>query len=180
MLMFVEGSMERQFVNANFKYVHAIPIQNGITWSVDQLCKQIVNNYLAFDYFGDIFVWLDREGRAETCDEIKAHIRSSLTDVGADPLRIYILVNDRMTENTILADEAVIMAEFGLGNYEYNHEGRNGKSRLKDLYRDIDVNYKEMVHGTKLLKKIRLRNASLKSPSVSSFFEDCDIDCWWF
>ncbi len=172
--------MERNFINSNFKYIRVVPISNGITWTCERLCNQITTSYLALDYHGEVFVWLDREGRTETSDAIRSNIRAALINSGADPNRIYILVNDRMTENVILSDESVIVDEFGLDEYLYISEGQRGKSILKTLYKEKDVNYKEMVHGCNLLKKIRLSNCAINSPAVSSFMEDCGLNCWWF
>lgn len=180
MLGFIEGSMERQFVNANFKYVTAVPVQNGITWTCERLCSQIVTAYRAFDYNGDVFVWVDREGRNETAPELRDAIRNALIGAGADPLRLYVLINDRMSENIILADEQAVSEEFDFEDYNYEFEGRGGKGILKRFYKDLGINYKEMVQGAKLLKKIRLSNSAQKSPTVQSFLDQCGLECWWF
>ena|SRR3990167_1742263 len=180
MLVFAEGSMERKFIHENFKYVRVVPVSNGICWNCDRLSRQIVTNYRALDYYGDVFVWLDREGRAQSSEEIKGEIRAALIEAGADPQRLYILVNDRMTENVILADESAIRSEFDKPDYTYEFEGLGGKTKLRALYAENGENYKEMVQGSKLLKKIRLTNSALSSPSVSSFLQECSLDCWWF
>ena len=180
MIGFIEGSMEKQFLNLNFDYLRVIPIQNGIQWTCNQLCNQIVNAYLALNYHGDVFVWLDRERRTETAAFIRSEIRASLIASGADPDRLYILVSDRMVENMILADEVAIRQEFNDPTYVYNYEGSGGKHILKTMYRAQDVNYKEMVQGAKLLKKIRVSNSAANSPSVAAFYDECGLNCLWF
>src|SRR5688572_21882293 len=99
MLAFVEGSMERVFINSNFKYITVVPVSNGISWSLPALCGQIVGFFKLRNFYGEVIVWLDREGRAESAEEIGDAIRNSLIDAGADPQRIHLLVCDRMTEN---------------------------------------------------------------------------------
>ena len=179
MLAFVEGSMERQFVSANFKYVNVVPVHNGITWSTDQLCKKISSDFKASNFNGPVFVWLDREGRTELAAEIREAILSSLIEAGGQQDNIHVMINDRMSENFILSDEQVIREEFELPTYEYDFEGQNGKYILKKMHRDIGINYKEMVHGARLLKKVRIERASIKSPSVQLFLSNFFRECWW-
>ena len=179
MLAFIEGSMERQFVNSNFKYVRVVPVQNGITWSSERLCRQIETSFKAFDYAGEVVVWIDREGRDISAADLRNEIRATLINCGADPSKVYVLVNDRMAENLILSDESAIISEFGNDGYKYEHEGFNGKRRLRDLYLKKSVNYKEMIHGVKMLKKIRISNCAINSPSVLDFYNEFNRDCWW-
>lgn len=179
MLAFVEGSMERQFINANFKYIRVVSVSNGITWTVERLCEQITTSYKAFDYNGETFVWVDREGREATAGEIRADIQQSLLNAGADPDRLHVLVNDRTSENVILADEDAIRDEFDKPDFIYTYEGQNGKRYVKDLYRESGDVYKEMVQGVRLLKKIRLSKSALNSPCVNDFVSSVNTDCWW-
>lgn len=171
--------MERQFINLNFKYVRVVTVQNGITWTTDRLCQQIVTAYLAYDRPGDVIAWLDREGRQETAADIHAAITLALVSAGAPPAAVHVLVNDRMSENVILADEQAIIAEFGDNAYTYTHEGINGKHLLKTLFRRKGINYKEMVDGVKMMKKIRLSRSAAKSPSVARFLTTFTRPCWW-
>lgn len=182
MIAFVEGSMERQFINANFKYVHVVPVLNGITWTVPRLCSQIETAYSALNFHGETFVWLDREGRVEPAADIKNDIRATLINAGADPNRLFILVNDKMSENIILADSTLMQGEFGDPNYAYAHEGQNGKRFLAEKFADTGVNYKEMIHGVRMLKRMRMSNAAMNSASAESFLNDfgaSGINCWW-
>jgi hypothetical protein len=179
MLAFVEGSMERQFLNSNFKYVRVVPVKNGISWSKEQLARQIVSAYLAYDKPEEVVVWLDREGRTDSVEELRQYLISELTSAGSQLMQTHVLVNDQMSENIILADEDVIRDEFGDEAYVYRHEGLNGKSRLKDYFKTKDINYKEMINGAQMLKKIRLRNCARSSACVQSFLTTFDRECWW-
>lgn len=179
MIAFVEGSMERQFLNANMNYVHVVPVQNGISWNLERMCLQISTAYQALNRNCDVIVWIDREGRSETSHEIGDQIRDALISCGADPLAIHLLINDRMVENVILADENAIRDEFGDPNYIYSFEGHSGKSILKAMFGSIDINYKETNHGVKLLKKIRISRSSQKSPTTARFLSTFTQDCWW-
>lgn len=172
--------MERQFVNSNFKYIRVVPLDNGISWSIDQICNKISTTYRALNLNCTVIVWLDREGRTETSEQIRDQIYQALINLGAEPQNIRIMVCDRMTENVILADEKVIAELFEIDDYEYSHEGQNGKYILKEFYKNKNINYKEMKEGVALLKRIRLDRASEKSASVARFRSDWGADCWWF
>lgn len=179
MLGFIEGRMERQFINNNMKYVHVVPINNGITWTVDRLCSQIATAYRALNMQCEIFVWIDREGRQQSSYEIFSAVRDTLLSCGANPDSIHIMIYDRMTENLILADEVLIKEEFNDPDYTYQHEGRSGKTILKEMYNQLGVAYKEMDHGVHLLKKVRVSRSAENSPSASRFLQTFDKDCWW-
>lgn len=179
MIAFLEGSMEREFVNRNFRHIRVIPVYNGITWTTERLCMQIVTGFRALDILDEVVVWLDREGRTEPCSDISAAIRNALIEAGADADRIHILVNDRTAENVILADEDLMRAEFSDATYAYGTEGQNGKSIIKGMYRNAQQHYREMQHGVRLLKRVQLANSATCSQSVASFLETFDRECWW-
>ena len=179
MIAFVEGSMERQFLNNFMKYVHVVPVSNGITWTVDRMCGQITTAYEALDLPGTVFVWIDREGRVETALEIYDRIRISLLNAGAPPEDTHILINDRMSENVILADEQIIRAEFGDPEYTYTMAGLSGKAKLKTMFGNRGIHYRETNHGIKLLKKIRLSRCALACASTARFMETFVSECWW-
>lgn len=179
MLAFIEGSMERQFVNLNFRYIRVVPVMNGITWTVDRLCSQIVTAYKALDLDSEVIVWLDREGRSETSEFMYVRIRESLIEAGADPDRLHILVADRMSENVILSDEEVMKAELDTSEYSYSYEGANGKHVMRSLYNSNGKPYSETREGVKLMKKIRLTRCAVTSPSVARFMGTLNRECWW-
>lgn len=85
-----------------------------------------------------------------------------------------------MTENAILADEDFIKKEFDLKEYKYDSEGKNGKHIISELLRNKNISYKETFHGVEFLKKIRLSNSAINSPSVNNFVSNLNIPCWWF
>lgn len=179
MLAFVEGSMERQFLNSNFKYVRVVPVRNGISWSKEQLAKQIVSAYLAYDKPEEVVIWLDREGRSESAEDLRQFLIKELTSAGSKPQMTHVLVNDQMSENIILADESAIRLEFGKLEYSYIYEGHNGKSKLKEYFKEKGINYKEMTNGAQMLKKIRLNNSAQSSACVRSFLTTFKRPCWW-
>jgi hypothetical protein len=179
MLAFVEGRMERQFINSNMKYVHVVPVQNGISWTLERMCLQITTAFEALDMNCAVAVWIDREGRAEDASRIAEAVRTALLTSGAPPDCIHILVNDRMSENVILADEEIIKSEFEDQGYLYEMEGRSGKHYLENKYREKGVTYKETDHGVRLLKKVRLSRAGQNSRSVAHFLSTFNQECWW-
>ncbi len=179
MLAFVEGSMERQFLNMHMKYVHVVPVDNGISWTVERMCGQITTAYEALDVPGTVIVWIDREGRPETSQMIYDSVHNALLSVGAPENDIHILINDKMAENVMLADEQMIRTEFNQPDYIYNSEGLSGKSILKSLYRERGESYKETRHGVQLLKKLRLSRSALTSQTVSRFLTSFGYPCWW-
>ena len=83
-----------------------------------------------------------------------------------------------MTENVILADELIIQQELGI-EYTYSHEGSNGKHVLSELFAGANKIYRETTDGVRLLKKLRLNRAALKSPSVDYFVRQLSLSCWW-
>lgn len=172
--------MEKLFVNRNFPHIDLVPVSNGETWSVEMISKQISSLYRVKDVQAEkVIVWIDREGRTETEDQIRVSIRDALVDAGANVESIIICVPDRMTENIILADEQLIRSEFNIENYSYAGDGSHGKGRLKTLYREKNENYKETFHGANLLKKVHRSRAAECSESANSFYSGFDFACWW-
>lgn len=172
--------MEQLFFNKNFHYVEVVPVNNGVKWSVPQMCQQIATFYKSKNFFGDkIIVWIDREGRQETSDDIRNAISHRLIEEGAPPEQISIMICDRMTENMILADELALRLEMNLPEYTYRGDGCGGKFELKRLYQERGIHYKEMKHGLSLLKKVRLVRAAQNSPQVHHFVTQLGLDCWW-
>lgn len=178
---FIEGTMERIFVNNNMSYIDVVSIENGISWSPQSLAEQIRTKWMAKNANPDfVIVWLDREKRTESSAHIEQLIRNELNSAGVHNNRIAICVADRMTENIILADEALISDEFDLKNYEYKFDGQNGKNIMEGLYRKNGETYKETSEGVRLLKKMRLCHAAQNSASARQFMSQINLPCWWF
>jgi hypothetical protein len=98
-LVFIEGHMERMFLNNTFPYAEAISVSNGIAWTVPALCKQIATRFRARNFYGDAVVaWVDREKRNETAGEIRQALLNALIDAGSPPETTHIPINDRMSE----------------------------------------------------------------------------------
>lgn len=176
-IAFVEGTMEKLFINSNFPYVHLVPIDNGITWPLDKIAAKIGSGYAVLGYrFDYVFVWFDREDRSETSAEIKKIVESVLIENGSDLSNVYICIPDRMTENVIISDVTLMQEEFKFDEYCYDHEGKNGKVILKKLFKECGRVYKEVPDGISLLKRLRLsRCQSLAAESVRAF----SAPCWW-
>jgi len=179
-LAFVEGSMERMFINLNFHYVTVIPVANGRSWSASAMGRQISSFYKAKNFNADtILVWIDRESRQETPADLRDQIREDLTTAGAPAERIHILVADKMSENIILADECLMRTELNDPGYVYEDEGKNGKHVLSSAFKERGIDYKETKSGVALLKKCRLAESAKKSPSVAALLETLTLPCWW-
>ncbi|MCA3755554.1 MAG: DUF4276 family protein [Phenylobacterium sp.] len=179
-LAFVEGDMERQFCNQNFRYVHVVEIRNGSGWKLDAICGQISSKFKALNLNADqIVVWIDKENQNCSRQEYARAIMESLVSAGANPSRVHICLPDKMTENIILADEALIRGFFNKPGYTYAGDGCNGKHILKGLFAEIEGNYKETFHGVQLLKKVRLSRAAGKTASAAEFLATMKLSCWW-
>lgn len=179
-LAFVEGTMERMFLNNNFHYVIVVPIHNGNSVPIDRICEKISSFYTTKNANPDmIIVWMDREKRPETSHAIRKKVVAALEEAGAPTDRIWAGVADQMTENWILADNELIDEFFPESDFSYEHESKNGKHILDELYRARGENYKETKHGPGLLKKMRIRRAAANSESAAAFAEGWKHECWW-
>lgn len=173
--------MERLFINNNFHYVTVVPVSNGVGWTTAAMAQQITAFYKARNFNGDgVIVWIDREKREESSQEIYDIIKTSLVSAGAADNRVHVLIADRMSENIILADENLIRQEIGDDHYVYDCEGTHGKHRLSELLKASGKQYKETSTGVSLLKKVRLVNSAEKSDSVARLTATLDLPCWWF
>lgn len=177
-LAFVEGQMERLFLNNNFEYVHVVSIENGCGWSIDRMCENIITLYNSLNSNPDVIVvWYDRERRTESCEAIVKLIYDLLDKGGLPSERLRIGIPDIMTENWILSDEVLIHDTFGYADYKYEHEGRSGSVELNRLFRDAKGRkYKKTKDGSFLLKKMRLKRCVSKS--ASDFFTQFEFNCW--
>ena len=177
---FVEGTMEKIFVNSNFSYVHLIQLNNGSSWTLPAMREQILTNFRVLASIPDfIVVWFDREGMPSSASAIADEIRDAIASEGYPSHKVAVLIPDKMCENLILADQQTIRQEFSNETYEYPGDGTHGKSLLKCWYKDAGQNYKETFHGVRLLKKIRLNRCAESSSSAKKFVEMLDLECWW-
>lgn len=178
-LAFIEGNMERLFINQNFHYVEVIPISNGFSWTVTRLCEQIETKYRARNGHPDIVaVWADREGRNETSEEMRECIIRMFEDMGLSRNQLRIGIPDICTENWLLSDVNLIEAELGVEDYIYSAEGLSGSHRLNELYRMfLKKKYRKTVDGPRLLKA--LQRSAVQSASATAFFDSFVEPCWW-
>jgi len=179
-LAFVEGKMERFFVNNNFLHIDLITVDNGNSWSTLTLCEQIISKYKAKNVLpNDIVIWFDREENPDSIFDIANCLRAAFLSLGFSSANVHCLIPDRMSENIILADEELIQKLFNMPSYNYSAESKNGKACLKDFFKNIGGSYRETTDGVKLLKKVRLSRARPKSPSVDQFLSTFQMNCWW-
>ena len=178
-LMFLEGTMERLFINNNFHYITVVPLKNGRDVPISFLCKFMESTLRLRGVYDLVIVWLDREERGEEAEDIARLMRESLLNQGIAPDKVFVGVADRMTENWILADEELITQFFELEKYTYTFEGAYGVGKLEDLFKEAGRPYRKTTDGVLLLKKRRLREAAKRSASARCFIEHLNIDCWW-
>ena len=162
-------------------YVHVIPVSNGSSWTLKNICADIVSKYRVARANPDfVVVWMDREKQACGSAGVEHAIRAALIKEGVDSGKVHICIPDRMTENIILADEAVIRQELGNPAYSYSSEGMNGKSVIRSLFKATNRNYKETFDGVQLLKKMRLVRCAQTSASADRFYQQVKhVNCWW-
>ncbi|WP_155524541.1 hypothetical protein [Oleisolibacter albus] len=179
-IAFVEGSMERLFINNNFPYIDVIPILNGESWTIEALCKQVSSKFAVKNINADrIIIWVDKERQRCTSNEVSIKIKDALVSKGANPNIISVCIPDRMTENIILADECMMREYIDDDNYQYKYEGQNGKSILSSILLTKGKNYKPISEGVMLLKKVRLSRSAENSKSAKLFLDSFCVKCWW-
>lgn len=177
---FVEGAMEQMFINQNFGYVRCIKIGNGSSWTVDRISADIVRKYRVIKRNPSrIVIWFDRERRSESAEEISNTVRNYLKKENFDEEKTIIIINDRCVENLILSDENLIINQFGDSSYKYKYTGIMGKPILKEMYKKKEINYKETVHGVKILKSLRVSNVERVSSSMADIYKNFQRKCWW-
>jgi hypothetical protein len=177
-LLFVEGTMERVFINSNYPKYTVIPVENGNSWTTSRLCDQIISKYKAKKIYPEaVIVWFDREENAHSSQEIAQSVRSSFEDVGYPSTKVHCLISDRMVENLILSDEVMMKEYLQDESYEYCGDGTHGKSKLKEIFKNLGREYKITTDGPKLLSKMRLSRSALKSHFASDFVTLFDYEC---
>ncbi|WP_296017110.1 hypothetical protein [uncultured Agrobacterium sp.] len=111
MLVFIEGTMERMFVNSNFPHLEVVSLPNGESWTPERLSGHIISLFKTKDVNPEkIFVWFDREEATLSQLEIKHLIISKFKEIGIFEDRLAVCIPDKMSENIILADEELIRA----------------------------------------------------------------------
>ncbi len=175
----IEGSMERAFLNENFDYVHAIPIYNGAAWTTEAMARQAQTLAATVNYEYDLLVvWFDREKRDESVEQIGAVVRSKLHEIGVPEDRLSIVVCDRMTENLLLLDGALLQRE-GLSDEALPDSlGQNGKVVLKRLFGAQGRKYSETFDGKRMLKRLNLESCLDSFPMMADLKSKMP-ECWW-
>lgn len=178
--MFVEGDLERIFISSNCKGLANRRLGNGVSVTIDALAKQIGAIWrVQSGGFRNLVVLLDREGRSVTSAEMAQQLLQSLKIACQGAAQIIVGCPDKMIENWILADHAVVTNYLGTECGPYAHEGKGGKGILKNLFRSVGRNYTEVSDGVTLLKRARPKFMSANSASAKTFFEQLNMDCFW-
>lgn len=184
MVFIVEGDLEKKFLEGQCKkhlIIRKIP-SNGDSVSIERIAMMIKTIISLINNPGNIFVIIDREGRAESAIDLEQLILDRLSGV-APGCQISIHVADRMIENWILAEKNVLTAEsLVVEETIESFEGCGGKSKLKAAFKKINSSYSETVDGVRLLERCIPSVIADKSPSFSRLYLKLIVEvgfCSW-
>lgn len=116
-----------------------------------------------------VVVVLDREDRGQGSFALERAIRADLVREVANE-SVYVSCPDQMLENWMLADVRSWSGTHGTRAklHQKRYEGKHGKNAIKRLFKR-GADYRETVHGPRLLKAVRESVASKNSSSLSRF-----------
>jgi len=175
----VEGQMEQKIIQAICPGIVVRRINcNGIDVSMRAIAKTLDANMRLLKNYYPIFIVFDREGREQSCEKLMAELSEILN--AKDYAGTYrIGIADRTIENWILADWRHALELFdGDDEDSTNHDGENGKSRLKKML-PKGIVYNETTIGVDLFRKCRPSEMYANSSSFRKFVDTIDIKCWW-
>ena len=176
---FVEGTMEKMFINQYLKYVQLISISNGISWTIDALGNDISRKFSVQKRNLDfVIIWVDRGSRIEEALFIADKLTQRMVDCGLKAEQVICIIPDRMTENIFLSDEILMRELLNDPIYAFSDVSCNGKAMIKQIYRNSGVHYKETYHGVLLLKKLRFKNVVDRVVGAKQISERFS-NCWW-
>jgi hypothetical protein len=176
----VEGFLEKELLKkiCSGKKVLRLGL-NGRNVALEAIVDRIETlASLLNNRYHPIVVVFDREERNETSPEIVDFILDALKQRGRRE-KFIIGVPDRMIENWILADRAVLRElQYGrLFPASQNLDGRNGKSLLKQCFGDRP--YRETMEGVALLRRGLASVIRRRSPSFQAFSKSINFRCHW-
>ncbi len=175
----VEGHMEQLVVQ---KLCPDTPVQrleaNGDQTEISAIVDRIEAIYrILNNRFYPICVVFDREGRDETCDQIKVAVEVELVARNLDVGQFRIGVCDRMIENWLLADFDLLNRRYSYtANVEF--EGTNGKASLSRICDKVE-RYRETTVGVKLALEMNVGVVYQNSPSFRALVDQVDFECRW-
>lgn len=180
----VEGDLEMTFLKnqcGNSSIIRKVP-SNGDDVSMDCLAKMVHAIVGMGPEPTCLFVILDREHRLVTSVQLEVELINRLKALKvADNCHVHFA--DRMIENWIISDDAVLNAnqlEVNLG--KDGTEGCGGKAKLKEAFKKNRLSYSERIDGTKLLSKCsakKLATASISFRRLSDALIAENIGCHW-
>lgn len=145
---------------------------NGKSVTLDAIANKVASLVRLFNNrYYPIIIVIDREQRNENCDNLKESLGQKLTELGFQDQDIRICFADRMFENWIIADWAVL--ETGIKK-PADTDGLSGVSEIKKVLRS----YSKTTDGVELFGKCNLENVYRNSPSFRDFVNSIpDINC---
>lgn len=152
---------------------------NGKHVSVAAIAKA-VSSLLALlrGRYSPVFIIFDREQRAEDSEILEEQLRQQLMSMCTEEHNVIIASPDRMIENWILADRALLNRLFQVGSFTAQ-DGSNGKAMLRLILREKGFDYHETTVGVDTFCKITPAVAAQNSRSFARFRSAAADYCAW-
>ena len=176
----VEGHMEADIITHLCKGAHVRRLQiNGCSFPIRKICDRIAPHIelLRRKKVTRIYIILDREGREDSALNIENQIVQNLIEKGLSCHDVVACCPDRNFESWIapFIDDNCVLSN----TVQRHSEGENGKSIIKQKFRDAGKSYAETVHGVKLFKLVNPNELSKLSESFLRFHRNISGKCWW-
>lgn len=176
----IEGDLEKDFLEkvCSGKTVRKIGA-NGDSVALQEIARRVASHIrLVCKRCSPIVVIFDREGRAQSAEEIEREILRLIKLEGID-VDVIVSVADRQIENWILADKETHRERFNYPDGMESFEGVCGKAYLKRFLRK-ETKYSETIHGSDWLKRSDAANIAKRSTSFRRLSENLlNLGCWW-
>ena len=183
-VFFVDGIMEQKFIqNICPKIKVQLTNINGKSVKIEAIAKKLASliRLLNNNYY-PIVIFIDREKRTESSDEIIVKLKNALNSLDINIENLIFGVADIMTENWILADWKSFKENTKVKiNKEYtSFEGKHGANLIKKYYPE----YQKTIDGVELLCKSNCSEIAKNSDSFnklkSSLNSKIITNCYWF
>jgi hypothetical protein len=176
----VEGKMEQKIIQTICpgKPVRLINC-NGDDVAIARVADFIETHVrLLNNCFFPIIIWMDREGREQTSEEIKSELLSALNKKGFAPDQFIIGIADRTSENWILAGDPDLSEYSKAPRQLRPNEATKGKNELK---KQLHIqSYSETHDGYNLFMACNVDKMKEFSASFQNFVSQMtDLECSW-
>ena len=169
----VDGQQEQKIVQ---RLCEDAPVRrtslNGRDVAIGAIAKNVASLIrLLKGRYRPVFVVVDRESRRQSSKEMETSIINELIKLGVEVRDLVVSVPDRMLENWIIAGNPV--SENGrniLLTSDLNHDGTNGKVKLKKLLKDQNISYYELGNGIELFCNMNMKDAVARSASFCRLY----------